>query len=537
LGLTGFRRLLLGGLLAIALAAAAAVGAGAQAPVTPAPYVKVFVDNQPVYFDQPAVIVAGRVLVPLRGVFERLGAIVAWDPTTETVLAQRGDTRIALRIGAPQATINGQAALMDVPALLVGGRTMVPLRFLSQALGAQVSWDAAAATVTVTSQQAALPPSQTFPAAPPPVAQVPVAPAPSATTTSGTVLHVNATTYPAQLTVQAGNAVYTYQVVSTTSIIRTNAMTGAGGSVALSALRPGDQVQVTADPQGVAQSIRATYAAVSGRIAAVTRSVIVLDNGASYRLSPSVQVVRGGAAVDRSTLQPGEQVTLRLNPQTNDVWAVTIRQPAASSEAGIARVTVTPANRPLVAGDVLTVTATGPAAGTARFAIAGFRSGLPMLEQPGQPGTYVGTYTVQPGDFVQGAVVTVRITTPGGALLTAQAPVAVSINAAAAAEAAPTITSPVSGTTVGIPFIVQGHAAPGTRVRVTANYSGTVLLFTVNGTLGTQTVTADRTGTWQATFSGEPTVRGGVALTITAVAVDAAGNVISPQSSVSATLQ
>ncbi len=508
MGLTGFRRLLLGGLLAIALAAAAAVGAGAQAPVTPAPYVKVFVDNQPVYFDQPAVIVAGRVLVPLRGVFERLGAIVAWDPTTETVLAQRGDTRIALRIGAPQATINGQAALMDVPALLVGGRTMVPLRFLSQALGAQVSWDAAAATVTVTSQQAALPPSQTFPAAPPPVAQVPVAPAPSATTTSGTVLHVNATTYPAQLTVQAGNAVYTYQVVSTTSIIRTNAMTGAGGSVALSALRPGDQVQVTADPQGVAQSIRATYAAVSGRIAAVTRSVIVLDNGASYRLSPSVQVVRGGAAVDRSTLQPGEQVTLRLNPQTNDVWAVTIRQPAASSEAGIAR-----------------------------FAIAGFRSGLPMLEQPGQPGTYVGTYTVQPGDFVQGAVVTVRITTPGGALLTAQAPVAVSINAAAAAEAAPTITSPVSGTTVGIPFIVQGHAAPGTRVRVTANYSGTVLLFTVNGTLGTQTVTADRTGTWQATFSGEPTVRGGVALTITAVAVDAAGNVISPQSSVSATLQ
>ncbi len=77
--------------LAAMMAAGLAAGATAQ---TPAPYVRVFVDNQPVAFDVPPAITGGRVLVPLRGVFERLGAVVAWDDATQTVLAQRGQTNV-----------------------------------------------------------------------------------------------------------------------------------------------------------------------------------------------------------------------------------------------------------------------------------------------------------------------------------------------------------------------------------------------------------------------------------------------------------
>src|SRR5579859_6747905 len=145
--------------LAVVLAAGAAPG-GAQ---TPAPYVHVYVDGQLVAFDVPPQIENGRVLVPLRGVFERLGASVGWDDQTQTVLAQRGATSVSLVIGNTQAMVNGQPAMMDVPAMLVGGRTMVPLRFVSQALGASVNWDAATSTVAIASGgAAAVPPSQSY---------------------------------------------------------------------------------------------------------------------------------------------------------------------------------------------------------------------------------------------------------------------------------------------------------------------------------------------------------------------------------------
>lgn len=517
----------IGVLLAAVLVATMVTGSGAQ---TSAPYVKVFVDNQPVYFDQPPAIVSGRVLVPLRGVFERLGAVVAWDPGTQTVLAQRAGTSVQLRIGAPQAMINGQPTYMDVPPMLVGGRTLVPLRFVSQALGAQVDWNAATATVAIASQGAAgVPPSQGYPQSYP----VPTTPAPG-TTVTGTVVQAS----PGQISVQSGNGVYTYQVTSATTISRINQVNGAGGSVSLGGIRPGDLVQVTADQNGIAQSIQASYAEVTGQIAALTSNVIVLQNGNSYRLSPSVQVVQNGSVVGTNALQVGQFVRLRINPQTNDVWEITIGQQSNGNGNGITSVSVTPSSGPLGPGSVIAVTAIGPSHGVATFNIGGLRSGIPMTEQPGRPGTYMGTYTVQPGDYIQNAPVTVQVAA-GGQVYTANAPVTLSINSQATypSGAAPTITSPVNGATVGIPFIVSGHAAPGTRVKVSADYAGTVLFFNVNGSLGNQTVTADQNGNWQATFANSPTVRGGVTLTITAMAVDAGGNAISPASTVTATLQ
>ncbi|HKX19912.1 MAG TPA: copper amine oxidase N-terminal domain-containing protein, partial [bacterium] len=134
---------------ALAAAVVMSVAAGltsVAAAQTTAPYIKVVVDGSPIYLDSPPMLLNGRVLVPLRGVFERLGATVAWDPRSQTVLAQRGATSISLTIGSSQAAVNGQAQPIDAPALLVAGHTMVPLRFISQALGAAVGWDAATYT-------------------------------------------------------------------------------------------------------------------------------------------------------------------------------------------------------------------------------------------------------------------------------------------------------------------------------------------------------------------------------------------------------
>jgi uncharacterized membrane protein len=116
---------------AIALVAAFA---GAQT-------VQVTVDGQPVTFDaaQPQV-VRGRVLVPLRSVFEQIGAAVNWDPSTQTITADGHGRHVVLQIGSFDANVNGRAVALDVPPQVMDDTTMVPLRFLGQSLGDIVDW-------------------------------------------------------------------------------------------------------------------------------------------------------------------------------------------------------------------------------------------------------------------------------------------------------------------------------------------------------------------------------------------------------------
>src|SRR2546423_7318430 len=100
------------------------------------------------YGTQPRV-VDGRVLVPLRGVLEQMGATVDWMASTQTVVATRGRTEIDLPIGSRTATVGGREVTLDVPAMTIAGSTMVPLRFVSEALGADVAWSGATNTVNI----------------------------------------------------------------------------------------------------------------------------------------------------------------------------------------------------------------------------------------------------------------------------------------------------------------------------------------------------------------------------------------------------
>lgn len=118
------------------------------------------VNGAVVAFDQPSVERAGRVYVPLRGVFERLGATVAY--ANGRIDATSGTHTIDLRVGSTDATIDGAPEHLDSPPLLEGGRALVPLRLVSQALGAAVSYDASARTIRVAQTVA----SPTLPPAP-----------------------------------------------------------------------------------------------------------------------------------------------------------------------------------------------------------------------------------------------------------------------------------------------------------------------------------------------------------------------------------
>ncbi|HTD37857.1 MAG TPA: copper amine oxidase N-terminal domain-containing protein [Candidatus Limnocylindrales bacterium] len=90
---------------------------------------------------------AGRVFVPLRGVFENLGASVVYQGGV--INATGRGHNISLRIGSQTATVDGQQQTIDVAPFIIGASTYVPLRFVSQALGATVNWDNANRVVAI----------------------------------------------------------------------------------------------------------------------------------------------------------------------------------------------------------------------------------------------------------------------------------------------------------------------------------------------------------------------------------------------------
>lgn len=94
-------------------------------------------------------IISGRAIIPVRAVGDFLSAQTSYNETNRTVLIKISSKEIMLAIGLPQARVNGAWVNLDSPATIINGRTLVPVRFISEHFGATVSWDAASQEVTV----------------------------------------------------------------------------------------------------------------------------------------------------------------------------------------------------------------------------------------------------------------------------------------------------------------------------------------------------------------------------------------------------
>ncbi|AUG57289.1 copper amine oxidase N-terminal domain-containing protein [Acetivibrio saccincola] len=99
---------------------------------------------------QPFIDENGRTQVPVRFVSEALGADVGWDGKTKTVTIEQGKNKISLVVGKSEYTVNGKTMEMDTTVLLLEDRTFVPVRFVSEGLGANVEWNASIRTVYIT---------------------------------------------------------------------------------------------------------------------------------------------------------------------------------------------------------------------------------------------------------------------------------------------------------------------------------------------------------------------------------------------------
>ena len=116
------------------------------------PEIKVVIDGETLETDQSPIIVNDRTLVPMRAIFEKLGASVDWNESAQAVTAVKGEREISLAIGGDVMRIDGEAKTLDVPAMLYNERTLVPVRAVSEALNCNVNWIGEENTVVITTK-------------------------------------------------------------------------------------------------------------------------------------------------------------------------------------------------------------------------------------------------------------------------------------------------------------------------------------------------------------------------------------------------
>ncbi|WP_449240505.1 copper amine oxidase N-terminal domain-containing protein [Desulfoscipio gibsoniae] len=116
--------------------------------------IRVIVDGKDLSFDVSPKLENGRLMVPMRAIFEALDVQVEWDNVTNTIIGENLITKgsnIKLVVGRKTAYINDKAVELDMPAKVIEGRVLVPLRFVAEALGGNVEWTAGNSIVNIDS--------------------------------------------------------------------------------------------------------------------------------------------------------------------------------------------------------------------------------------------------------------------------------------------------------------------------------------------------------------------------------------------------
>lgn len=521
--------------------------------------ISVFVNGQPVQFTGTGPQrIDGRIMVPLRGVMEKIGAEVKWEGATRTVSAIRGTSTLQMRLGERTAVVNGNLVTLDVPAQQINGVTMVPLRFMGEALGAEVEWNGAMQRIDI-----------------------------KVTESSGSG---GGDTGTGAVNVAISNfAVVRDEWVRPGGVIQLS-LTGTPGGVATASIGGvQDSVSLTESQPGV---YRGTWTAPqSGLVLQGTSVIGSLRIGTSERLiqaatlvnidteSPTFRAITPetgarvsiaqpdvsgifediGSGIDRASVVifvNGQNVTGRATITDNFF----LYRPTANLANGAATIEIQVKDRAgnsRVHRSSFIVEAGAGAAvrsfqHTARYyAQVGKPIGFKIEAEPGAKvtvsagaaiqnlvlrespaGVYQGSYVVKATDKFENTLVTAKVVLKSGASFDIEAPNRIpKLLTATAAFGPATITSIANGATAPNPMVLAGKALANTKVQIKITYSTNVLgALRVNGSITEATVDVDAQGVWRSgSINMSLPVRGsGTEYTVTVTAINADGTKANP---------
>jgi alpha-tubulin suppressor-like RCC1 family protein len=115
--------------------------------------IQVLLNRNEMELTMPPLLINNSTYVPLRGVFEQMGVNVRWDVPSRAVVAEKGSTTLILNSVTGQTTVNGKVIATDQKPVFINDSVYVPLRLISEMLGAQVEWDADAYAVRINSNK------------------------------------------------------------------------------------------------------------------------------------------------------------------------------------------------------------------------------------------------------------------------------------------------------------------------------------------------------------------------------------------------
>lgn len=120
--------------------------------ITNSPAISIYIDGQKITLDTQPILMNNRALVPLRGIFEKLGATVDWNKETNQVIVKNKSIEVLLEANNKAVLVNGQVHFLDAPSLLQNGKTLVPVRFVAEALGHKVTWNQATHRIDISTK-------------------------------------------------------------------------------------------------------------------------------------------------------------------------------------------------------------------------------------------------------------------------------------------------------------------------------------------------------------------------------------------------
>ncbi len=114
--------------------------------------ISVYLDAKKIEFDVKPQIINERTMVPIRAIFEEMGAVVEWDQSTSTAISTKGDTIVKMTVNSMDMYVNNQLVKMDTSPVVIDGRTLAPARYVAEAFGANVQWCQKNNTVVICSK-------------------------------------------------------------------------------------------------------------------------------------------------------------------------------------------------------------------------------------------------------------------------------------------------------------------------------------------------------------------------------------------------